>query len=207
MVLCGACAIGVMGQLALASPTHRGRATTHRVRRCSAQAHNRGGRSRRHAKRCPAVHRRTVHHSAIPTASPGSPTSPSAGGSGTSTPGSPFSPPLPAATGLPSDPGEVRTPPPPSVPHVQVTAVEFSFTLSRTSVPAGKVIFEFVNNGQDEHNLNLLPTEGAVAGTFPNAPSKGVEDQQINMKAGTYSLFCSLPEHESKGMKATLVVE
>jgi plastocyanin len=97
--------------------------------------------------------------------------------------------------------------PPPSIPHVQVTAVEYSFTLSRTTVPAGKVIFEFVNSGQDEHNLNVLPTEGPVAGTFPNAPSKGVSDQEINMRPGAYTLFCSLPEHEAKGMKATLTVE
>jgi len=85
--------------------------------------------------------------------------------------------------------------------------VEYSFTLSRTTVPAGKVVFEFVNNGQDEHNLNVLPSEGPPAGSFPNAPSKTVSDQTMVLRAGTYTLFCSLPEHEQKGMKATLVVQ
>jgi plastocyanin len=34
-----------------------------------------------------------------------------------------------------------------------------------------------------------------------------VRDQQVELRPGTYTLFCSLPEHEKKGMKATLVVE
>ena len=93
------------------------------------------------------------------------------------------------------------------IPHVQITAVEFRLTLSRSSVPHGKVIFQFVNNGQDEHNVNLQPAEGPAAGSFPNTPSKGVVSQTIEMRAGAYTLFCSLPEHEQKGMRATLTVE
>jgi plastocyanin len=94
------------------------------------------------------------------------------------------------------------------VPHVQVSAVEYSFSLSRTSVPAGKVDLEFVNDGQDEHNLNVAsPEEGQLVAGFANAPSKGVADLQVDMRAGSYTLFCSLPMHESKGMKATLTVE
>jgi plastocyanin len=96
---------------------------------------------------------------------------------------------------------------PPAIPHVQVTAVEYSFTLSRETVPAGKVIFEFVNNGQDEHNLNVLSSGGEMASTFADTPSKGVHDQAVEMHAGTYVMFCSLHEHEKKGMKATLVVQ
>lgn len=85
--------------------------------------------------------------------------------------------------------------------------MEYSFTLSRTTVPAGKVIFEFVNQGQDEHNLNVLPSEGPLAGAFPDTPSKSVSDQAVILRAGSYTLFCSLPEHKQKGMKATLLVE
>jgi plastocyanin len=112
-----------------------------------------------------------------------------------------------SSTPLPSgEAGEAKSPPP-SVPHVEVTAVEYSFTLSRTTVPAGKVIFDFVNHGQDEHNLNILPGEGPFAGRFANTPSEGMSEQAVMLKPGSYTLFCSLPEHEKKGMKATLVVE
>jgi plastocyanin len=109
---------------------------------------------------------------------------------------------------MPAAPGEPTAPKtPPSVRHVQVTAVEYSFTLSRASVPAGKVVFEFVNHGQDEHNLNVLPSEGPPAGSFPTAASQAVGQQTMVLRAGTYTLFCSLPEHEQKGMKATLLVQ
>jgi plastocyanin len=90
---------------------------------------------------------------------------------------------------------------------VQVIAVEYSFTLSRQTVPAGKVIVEFDNHGQDEHNLNLLGAEGNLAGSFGDTESHGVAKEELEMRPGTYTLFCSLPEHEQKGMKATLVVQ
>jgi plastocyanin len=96
---------------------------------------------------------------------------------------------------------------PPSIPHVQVSAVEYAFTLSRTTVPAGKVIFQFVNDGQDEHNLQIAPPEGPLVGSFADMPAKGISDLQLEMQAGQYKLFCSLPTHEQEGMKATLSVE
>lgn len=85
--------------------------------------------------------------------------------------------------------------------------MEYSFTLSRTTVPAGKVDFEFVNAGQDEHNAHLGTPEDPEGALFENTPSKGVDDLQVEVKPGTYTLFCSLPHHEERGMKATLLVE
>jgi plastocyanin len=113
-------------------------------------------------------------------------------------------PPAPGGdeTGEPGETGE-----PPSIPHVQVSAVEYAFTLSRTTVPAGKVVFQFVNNGQDEHNLQIASSEGPPAGSFGNTPSKGIGDLTVEVQPGTYTLLCSLPTHEQKGMKATLTVE
>lgn len=146
-----------------------------------------------------------LEHSGPTTKLPSAPSSP--------TPSTPTST-VPGITPLPSGggsgSGEAEQPPaaePPSIPHVQVTAVEYSFTLSRSTVPAGKVVFELVNNGQDEHNLNVAGSRGELASSFADTPSKGVRDQTVEMHAGTYVLFCSLPEHESKGMKATLVVQ
>jgi plastocyanin len=95
--------------------------------------------------------------------------------------------------------------------HVEITAEDteaFRFVLSRSTVPAGKVILEFVNHGQDEHNLNAVEeTEGSVAGLLPNTPSNGHLSLTVALRPGSYTLFCSLPGHEAKGMKATLVVE
>lgn len=85
--------------------------------------------------------------------------------------------------------------------------MEYSFALSRTSVPAGKVVLQFVNDGQDEHNLDLEAGEGPPTPAFANTPSKGVSTIELEMNPGSYTLFCTLPGHELKGMKATLLVE
>jgi plastocyanin len=90
---------------------------------------------------------------------------------------------------------------------VQVSAVEYHFTLSRTTVPAGKVIIEFVDDGQDEHNLNAQGASGPPAATFATEVPKAVARQTVVLRPGSYTLFCSLAGHEAKGMKATLTVQ
>ena len=202
--------------LTVALPAHMTahRRTAHHARKCkpttrkdrrqqpkSVAAHNRRGHGQ--ARRCRKRH--AASH--VPAG-----TSPS-----TSSPGS-----LPSATGTTgstsaggarnpssgSSPGQTPSAPaPPAVPRVQVAATEYSYTMSRTSVPAGRVIVEFVNRGQDEHNLKLAEAGGELAGSFPNTLSGGVSDQSLILRAGSYTLFCSLPEHESKGMRATLLVQ
>ena len=130
----------------------------------------------------------------------------------TATPPSPAMIAAPAASSptpatAPSEPPPETEAEPPLVPHVQVSAVEYAFTLSRTTVPAGKVILQFVNDGQDEHNLRLASEEGVPAGSFADTPAKGVGQLELEMHTGSYTLFCSLEGHEQKGMKATLNVE
>ena len=116
---------------------------------------------------------------------------------GPQAPSSPGSPPDSAATGgtaLPyhSCPGRARQGEspgspggPPSVPHVEVTAVEYSFTLSRPTVPAGKVILQFVNRGQDEHNLNAAPLEGNPLASVPNTRSGEVRQLSVELRRGS----------------------
>jgi len=208
-LLCALAPLALASTLVLASSASgTPRQSAHKHRRCA--RHSRTRTPRRGGPRCRSVHRRApsaLHPAAAPTTS-GNLQSGS-GAQGTSSGGSQSR--SGSGSGSASSKGEVSSEsgsaPPPVITHVQVTAVEFSFTLSRTHVPAGKVSFQFVNNGQDEHNLNILPGEGPPSGTFATLPSKGISTQTIDMRSGAYMLFCSLPEHESKGMKATLVVE
>jgi plastocyanin len=140
------------------------------------------------------------------------------GGAGAS-PGAPAGAPSESdAPGEPggSAPGESGGAPsessPPSGPtHVQVTAEDtdgYRFILSRTTVPAGEVVIEFVNHGQDEHNLHAVEsTAGAEAGSLPNTAPGAHPQLKLDLRSGSYTLFCSLPGHEAKGMKATLTVQ
>jgi plastocyanin len=139
--------------------------------------------------------RRHVRHAVTRTAAP-----PSTSGGTSSSPPAPEAPP-------PGPVSEQAPKSPPTVPRIQVSASEFYYTLSRSSVPAGKVIFEFVDSGQDEHNLNVGSAAGELELSFATAQPKAISDQAVVLKRGVYTLFCSLPEHESKGMKATLTVQ
>lgn len=209
MAGCGLCA--VLASVAL-SGWNPGRtldrawaARSHRSACVSGRARGKGEQARttsRHVtrKRCPKAHRPAAahpqpHSTAAPTPA-GSPV-----GSSSPTPPSGSSEPV---AGPPSEEGAT---PPPTLPEVQVSAVEYHYTLSRTTVPAGKVIIEFVDNGQDEHNLNAQGASGPPAASFPTVTPKTVTRQTVELKPGSYTLFCSLAGHEAKGMKATLTVE
>ncbi len=106
-------------------------------------------------------------------------------------------------------PPTTSSPGTPAPARVQVTAKEYSFTLSRPEVPAGPVIIEFVNAGEDVHNMHLYAPDsqaqaGPEVGAFPNTEPTKHEDLAFNMPAGTYTLLCTL--HIAEGMKASLKV-
>jgi plastocyanin len=110
-------------------------------------------------------------------------------------------------------PGPGPTPEPtPTIARLSVKAEDesepWSFTLSRPNLAAGEVIVELNNQGGDPHNLNLRreddvgpPLEISEAGPLEHRTGR------FTLAAGTYKLWCSLPEHEEKGMHATLVVD
>ena len=51
--------------------------------------------------------------------------------------------------------------------RVQVSAQEFSFTLSRASIEAGPAIVELANFGEDPHDLRMRRVGGRMIGEFP----------------------------------------
>ena len=85
---------------------------------------------------------------------------------------------------------------------------EFKFDPSTINVPAGKVVFYLVNAGNGtSHNMIIRDSSGKkVAGS--ELVSAG--DQSVftvaDIAAGTYTIFCDQPGHESSGMKGTLTV-
>lgn len=208
-LLCAASTAAALGSSG--DPSHHGH--PHVARACHCSGH----------RRClwtKAKHKRVRCITRKPSAPPHSTSAGSAGSALTTpwaslpTPGAPNSvanseaPPVIAPGTVP--PAEApATPVAPA--HVEVTAEDteaFRFVLSRPTVPAGKVIIEFVNHGQDEHNLNAVePTAGSVAGSIPNTAPNAHPSLSLNLRPGSYTLFCSIADHEAKGMKATLVVD
>ena len=90
--------------------------------------------------------------------------------------------------------------------RMQVVAREFSFSLSRTHLPAGQAVIELANFGQDPHDLRLQRLGARhIAGTPVVAPGSRA-DLAVRLLPGRYSLWCSVANHRTRGMRATLVV-
>ncbi|HTT30049.1 MAG TPA: plastocyanin/azurin family copper-binding protein [Solirubrobacteraceae bacterium] len=100
----------------------------------------------------------------------------------------------------------------PASAHLLVYAQEWSLWPSRSSVPAGKVIVQLWNRGQDAHDLRIrkVGAHGHMTGpvidgikiTLPGQVSQATWD----LKAGRYELYCSMPGHLKMGMHARLTV-
>jgi plastocyanin len=113
----------------------------------------------------------------------------------------------------PALPAPIPPPPEPEANRVGVTANDsggaFGFVLSRPQVRSGQVTVELNNQGEDPHNLNLRRQSSEAEPVFQLANALPAHQQvaSFELPAGTYRLWCSLPEHDEKGMHTTLVVE
>jgi plastocyanin len=198
LVACGLCALAALAAVALAAPARRSERNRHpHARVCRRHAHRR----RCHARHAPAAHRPVAPSASVPGSN-----AQGAGRSGASGPAGGST--APAPTGFaPAAPGEGGVSAGQAPARTQVTAVEFKFTLSRSEAPAGKVILELLDNGQDEHDLHIRPAAGGPDVAAHVAAKAGEhKDEEIELAPGTYTFYCSLPGHEAKGMKATFTV-
>jgi plastocyanin len=87
----------------------------------------------------------------------------------------------------------------------EISPTELQLQLSRPSLTAGNAIVEQYNAGSDAHNL-ILERNGQVAFTYPTLEPGGDQRQTVFLSRGAYTLYCSLLDHRSLGMQATLTV-
>ena len=109
----------------------------------------------------------------------------------------------------PAPPAPEPTPEPePEANRLAVKSAEYYFVLSRPSVQAGELTIELNNRGEDPHNLNLqLEGEEGEPLEIPETPSLARSVATFDLPAGQYRLWCSLPEHEERGMYTSLQVD
>jgi plastocyanin len=87
---------------------------------------------------------------------------------------------------------------------VRVTEREYKITLSTPALHPGLVKFQIKNTGTTAHAF-------AIAGKGVKARTKTIKPGQsavlsANVKAGPYAVWCPMPGHAAKGMKATIAV-
>jgi len=83
---------------------------------------------------------------------------------------------------------------------VKVTATEFHFKLSKTSVKHGSVTFTVKNAGSVGHDFKIGGKKTPVIG-----PGKTAK-LTVTLKAGKQAYSCTVPGHAAAGMKGTLKV-
>jgi len=88
---------------------------------------------------------------------------------------------------------------------IKVTMTEYKFDPSSISAPSGKVVFFLVNGGSLAHDLVIRDSSGnRKAGSELISAGDSSVFTVDNLAAGTYTIFCDQPGHESSGMKGTL---
>ena len=120
--------------------------------------------------------------------------------------------------------------------HVHVTLKDFSVDPDQITAQAGWITFQAMNAGTMAHELVILRTDlnpanlpqiaekdhkGSVTGLIVNEdhaavepieeieefPADSLKEKKILLAPGRYVLFCNVPEHYTKGMYASLLVE
>jgi uncharacterized cupredoxin-like copper-binding protein len=63
------------------------------------------------------------------------------------------------------------------------------------------------NYGEDGHDLAERNSSGRVLGTVPNVRPGRTDTLRVRpRRPGRYTVFCTLEDHEAKGMRARLTV-
>jgi plastocyanin len=90
--------------------------------------------------------------------------------------------------------------------RVQVTALEFEYRLSRLSLRQGPALIELVNYGEDEHDLVLRRVGGTKTWKLRKLLPGSRATLSVRLRPGTYRLWCTVADHRTRGMRATLRV-
>ena len=90
--------------------------------------------------------------------------------------------------------------------RLQVSADEFSYTLSRPSLVAGPAIVELVNYGEDAHDLRFRRVGGTRTYVVGKTRPGGRAELEARLLPGRFVLWCSLPDHRRRGMSGTFLV-
>jgi len=88
---------------------------------------------------------------------------------------------------------------------VDISEVDFKIDPADVTTKAGSVTFDISNNGDSPHNLEV---EGngieQVSDTFQPGDSGQLT---VDLKPGTYEMYCAIPGHKELGMEGDITVQ
>ena len=92
----------------------------------------------------------------------------------------------------------------PGAHTVKVSEVEWKIKLPQTTFAPGTYTFDVSNDGKVPHNLTVQGPAGTSA--TPNLAAGASGTLKVDLKAGTYDFFCSVPGHKQLGMDDKVTV-
>jgi hypothetical protein len=104
---------------------------------------------------------------------------------------------------LVSTPHQSASPPP---ARLLAFASEYRIGTSRVRAPAGVLVAQLKNNGQDDHDLAVRSARGRVVASTGVVGHGALGQLRVRLRPGRYVLVCTLADHEARGMRAALVV-
>ncbi|HEX3669014.1 MAG TPA: plastocyanin/azurin family copper-binding protein [Acidimicrobiia bacterium] len=87
---------------------------------------------------------------------------------------------------------------------VPVSETEFKITFPKSTIAAGSYSFEVKNDGKIQHDL-VVEGNGVDEKTPTIDPGKSAT-LKVDLKPGTYDVYCSIPGHKQAGMDLKLTV-
>lgn len=83
---------------------------------------------------------------------------------------------------------------------------QLKYNTTSLSAKAGEVSIDFTNMSPLGHNLTVESASGSVIGATPTFQG-ATKTLSLQLKAGTYKFFCTVPGHRMAGMEGTLTVK
>jgi plastocyanin len=83
---------------------------------------------------------------------------------------------------------------------------QLKYEKTSLSATAGKVSIAFTNSSPLEHNMTVESSSGKILGATATFKG-GTKALTLDLKAGTYKFFCTVPGHRQAGMEGTLTVK
>jgi plastocyanin len=81
-----------------------------------------------------------------------------------------------------------------------------AFNQKSASAKAGSVTIDFNNAQALQHDVAVADSSGKVLGQT-NLVSSGTANTTVNLTAGSYTFYCTVPGHREAGMQGTLTVK
>ena len=104
---------------------------------------------------------------------------------------------------IPTEKDEPSSSATPAVATQEVHLIEYAIHMPAT-LNAGKVAFNVENGGKEDHAFEI---EGnGIEGKTQTLKRGNSESLEVELRPGTYTVYCPVKDHAKRGMKTTITV-